>query len=345
MKASLILKGKPDFFNRQPVCIRWSDKQKRKFKRTDLLLTKEQFERFHRASPQKHEADLYRRFLSCMDRQPEKEQKDFFQYCSECIHSWDKERSPETIRQQLSEVTKLKKFKASFNLSDVTPDFLQKYKNYCRGLGNTNNTLWKTFKFIRLIILKAKKERLIQENPFDIFEIPKYKDPEKHYLVKPQIKAIEKVIEAGYAEEINFAARWFLIGCYTGLRFSDMQKFDRKRHIINNRLVVTTQKTREVVGMPLLPNVKKWLEGNDYKPLSYSNQHYNRLLKVIGALAEIDIPITAHLSRHSAAVLMADAGISQEVTARLLGHVSLRTTSIYYRITNKRIDAEVKKLK
>jgi site-specific recombinase XerD len=54
--------------------------------------------------------------------------------------------------------------------------------------------------------------------------------------------------------------------------------------------------------------------------------------------------ISAHESRHTFAILLANAGISQEVDAKLLGHTSMRSTAIYYKITGSRIDEEIKKL-
>jgi site-specific recombinase XerD len=40
---------------------------------------------------------------------------------------------------------------------------------------------------------------------------------------------------------------------------------------------------------------------------------------------------------------LANKGVSQEVAAKYLGHKDLRSTGIYYRITNQRLDEELKK--
>ena len=85
-------------------------------------------------------------------------------------------------------------------------------------------------------------------------------------------------------------------------------------------------------------------ESIDYKPFPCTNVHYNRLLKGVAAHAKIEENVSSHTSRHTAAVTWANAGISQEVVAKLMGHTSLRTTSIYFKITVFRIDEEMKKL-
>jgi integrase/recombinase XerC len=135
-----------------------------------------------------------------------------------------------------------------------------------------------------------------------------------------------------------------LIGCYTGLRFGDMRLFDAKKNIKNNRLVIYTSKTGEVVGMPLNKDLKLLFKAIDYRPLNLTNEYYNRMLKEIQGLAGIEDKLTAHISRHTFAVMCANKGISQEVTSKLLGHQSLRTTAVYYKITNERIDKELSKI-
>ena len=61
--------------------------------------------------------------------------------------------------------------------------------------------------------------------------------------------------------------------------------------------------------------------------------------------AGIDKKVSTHTGRHTMAMSLANSGISQEVTAKVLGHKDLRSTVSYYKISNARIDAELKKRK
>ena len=335
MTQTLILKGKKDFWQRQPVYIRWSNGQVRKFKKTNLSLTKEQFDKFKKGEPGK-DRDLYQKFLNAINEKPDDNKTDFYKYASQLIKIRTEDKAPETIRQNESEVNKLKAYKSSLLLKDVTPDFLQGYKTHLVKLGNKNNTLWKSFKFVRLVILSAIKNKLITDNPFDIFEMPRYKDPDKLYNTEDEIKAYEAINDL--PEGILFAKDWYVIGCYTGLRFGDMAAFDRRKNVVNNRLVLYTKKTRDVVSLPFTDKLRELFDKVDYKAIPYSNTHFNRLLK------QVDPSLNAHKARHSFAVLCASKGISQEVTAKLLGHSNLKTTEIYYKITGKRIDSEFQKV-
>jgi integrase/recombinase XerD len=175
--------------------------------------------------------------------------------------------------------------------------------------------------------------------------MPKYTDPNKTYLLPDEIKAIDKFcLQKNCPAELLFVGTWFLIGCHTGLRLSDQRAFDKKKNIHAGRLVVKTSKTGELVGLPISDKVRKYFERIGYKHMHYTGEQYNRLLKLVAMGSGIDKNVTTHTGRYSFAMILANKGISQEVTSNLLGHRSLRTTSIYYKISNTRIDQELKKL-
>lgn len=67
----------------------------------------------------------------------------------------------------------------------------------------------------------------------------------------------------------------------------------------------------------------------------------NEVLKAVQKTADLKKNLTTHVARHSFAVLCAELGISKESTAELMG-ITVRTCTIYYKITNKKIDAEFK---
>lgn len=80
----------------------------------------------------------------------------------------------------------------------------------------------------------------------------------------------------------------FLIGCYTGLRFSDFTQIVPE-NISENILTIKTQKTKKPVKIPLRPEAKIIFEkyrGGIPKPIS--NQKMNDYLKELGKLAGIN---------------------------------------------------------
>ena len=83
----------------------------------------------------------------------------------------------------------------------------------------------------------------------------------------------------------------FIIGCITGIRFSDYNKLIKnnvqkigKHQVLRFRVM----KTFQHITIPLHSKVIEILESWDYNIPLYSNGYSNMLLKEIGKLAEID---------------------------------------------------------
>lgn len=347
-----VLRGYTDSQNKQSVYIRITEGNKRVYKITKVKVQPSEWEdgkvnndhpkaRMYNQIIKKLLIEAEANSIASVNKYPD---ADFYKYSTACFNEWDKIKADETHRQYRSEVNNLKAFAPSVKLSNVTPEWLNRYKAFCFAQKNVVNTVHKHLKFVRLIIRKAHKERLIEQNPFDIFEMPKYRDPERQYLTRDQVDSIEAVCSnLELPEKIRFVATWFCIGCYTGLRFSDMAQFNKKQHIVNNRIALYTTKTKTPVSMPISDRLAGLFELIDYKGVHITNTHYNRILKDVGTICDLG-NINAHQSRHTFAIMCANAGISQEVTAKLLGQTSLKSTAIYYKITGIRIDDELKKL-
>lgn len=354
MKVTAILKGRIDQYGRQPIQIRVFSTQGRKFLPTHIKVEPTQFKKgFIMNHPQaKQFNDIIKRQVqqaeayAILNKDKKKESRtELFEFIHRSLREWDKAKQDSTLRKYGSEVNKLKGFTGKILMRDCSTQWLIRYRNYLYQRNNQENTIWSTFKFVRLIFRKAFLEKEIENNPFDLFQMPKYKDPKKVYLSKQQLNSIEQFLQTDRATaEEMFAGYWFLISCYTGLRFGDLVSFSRTRNIKDDRIVLYTSKTDELVSMPFTERLQGYFEKVDYRALYYVNMHYNRLLKSIAAKVGITEKVSSHTARHTFATLAATVGISQEVTAKLLGHRSLKTTAIYYRIVDSRIDSEVAKM-
>lgn len=85
----------------------------------------------------------------------------------------------------------MKEFRASFKLSDINEQFLKDYRAFLISRKNKGTTIWTSFKFVHVIVLKALRENIIEDSPFRIFKMPVYRDPLKSFLTKKQVQTIE----------------------------------------------------------------------------------------------------------------------------------------------------------
>lgn len=353
MTVTAIIAGHKDKKNKQSIYIRTYENGKRRYKKTPVKITSDDWldgevkstHPQHKLYNQIIRKAIYEAEAKIFLPGPKETNVEFFKYCDDCCIGWKNAKVFETLRQHTSELNKIRKFAPVINLSSITTTWLNKYKDHLFSLGNAANTVHKSLKFVRLIMRKAHKEGLINKNPFDTFEMQKYRDPQKMYLSKEQVEKIETfAFDTSRPWELRFVAAWFSLGVLTGLRYSDLKAFNKQKNIRDGRLIIYTAKTGEIVSMPVSSKIKSLLELIDYKPLHYTNVHYNRLLKSMAVLCELGQPINGHLSRHTATMIWANSGLSQEVVAKLLGHSSLKSTVVYYKISGKRIDEELSKL-
>jgi len=89
----------------------------------------------------------------------------------------------------------------------------------------------------------------------------------------------------------------FVIGCFTGMRFSDYSVID-PTNIRNNRLEIVQKKTGNKVTIPIHPEVVKILEKYNYLlPQVPPNNEFNRIIKIVGEkLPSLHTPFTKQIT-------------------------------------------------
>lgn len=263
-----------------------------------------------------------------------------YSFAGDCLERWEKTKSVNSIRTYRSMLKKALEFD-KVNIEDITPDWLSRYETWCRKDCGDGGTL-KRIAFISVILKEAIRRGIIDRDPFLIYKKPPKKNPPKVWLTLEEIARIEKLARETKSDIIRKASYWFLLSCYTGLRYSDISSFN-KDHIQAGRLILYTQKTGEVVSIKVTRKIKELAAVVLEQGTVYSNQKCNQYLKSIAHLAKINKLLTFHTARHSFGVNCANLGISIEVASKLLGHSDLKTTSIYYKIINQRVDEEMKR--
>lgn len=277
----------------------------------------------------------------------------FDEFASDCIHRWIRKKAKNSIRCYRSMLNKVNEYDRDLKLTDIDSGWLINYEAWCRtprinprtkktieGCGD-GGTL-KRIAFVSLIINEALRMGKIRFNPFFMYRKPKKINPARVWLTIDEISLIKNYVDTTDSETLRTTGLWFLLSCYTGFRYSDAKRFDKEKDITGGRVILYTQKTGEVVSIKIHNRLKEIMSlMGDIEIMS--NQKMNQYLKAIVHFTGIDKPITFHSGRHTFAVNCANLGISQEVVSKLLGHSDLRTTGLYYKIINTRIDKEMDK--
>lgn len=190
--------------------------------------------------------------------------------------------------------------------------------------------------------LYLKKQKMIMDNPLDDYDRMKVRDKERIYLTKDEI---EKIIE-----EIDHPIiRYFVITmANTGIRvkecinltLNDVDINEGFLHVVNgkggkNRTVPLNNYLQKELREYLdycRPYTKSLYFFATKKTGTISEQYVNRILKEATQKAGIDKHVTSHILRHSFASYLVKKDTNVAVIQKLLGHSSLKTTSIYLHV-------------
>lgn len=265
----------------------------------------------------------------------------FAEYAKGVVKKMASTQAKVTITHKKSYLNKFIGFAPRIKLKDVNAEVLRKFEDYCKHIGNNNNTVWSGTKFIKTINNYAvTTDKLFTAPVHAGFKGTKYIAPIRITLTPAEIDRIEL-----FANDINNApkllntANWFLFSCYCGLRYGDMSRFV---DFNNDKILIQTGKTNDIVSIYA---TKKLIEIRTRISTGiFSNVNTNDYLKIIAVACKINKKVTFHLARHTFAVQFLERGGSMEGLSKTLGHSTIKTTEIYGKISTKRADAEMKKI-
>lgn len=258
------------------------------------------------------------------------------------------DRNMLTKQNYITLFNNIERYKPGVLISEIDYQFVVSYDKWLRDSGIAHNTRISRLRLLRAVLNEAKNRDIISTSPFERFKIQQMVS-KKGYITKEQLHTLEGMKLKGYEEIVRDA---FLVGCYTGLRFSDITAL-RQTHINGGWLVIAMQKTKFTVEIPIgklfdgkmMAMVEKY-GGNIGRltkklgPNATVNKTLRGLLDVVGA----DAKITFHSSRHTFATLLGQQGVDITVVSKLLGHRKLQTTEIYREVDRAGIMNELASL-
>lgn len=220
-----------------------------------------------------------------------------FQFIEKYIEECKQIKNPNTIRTYLTAYNHLKSFSKHYNqklnFADITLEFYNKYLQYFTQVVQlSQNTIGKQIQVLKTLLNEATDRGYNSNLDFRGKRFKKPSEPVYSiYLNEDDLKKL-KTLDLSDKPNLERVRDLFIVGCLTGLRYSDLSKIQPAHLVKTNEgsfINLQTQKTDERVVIPLHPTVIKIIEkyyGNI--PPALSNQKMNMNLKVIGKLAGID---------------------------------------------------------
>jgi integrase len=226
-----------------------------------------------------------------IDRTEKTQRKDFVAFMKHSIEN--SHRQIGTLKHYRQTVSRIQDYNAhsrtALTFEDITLTFYKSFIRFCTDKGYGINTIGGYIKNIKTFMGEAVDQKLTTNLEFRSRKFKKMsEESESIYLTLDEIARL-RALDLSDDLRLDRVRDLFVVGCYTGLRFSDLVQINEKNLSEGySRLNIRMQKTGSRTTIPLNSFVREIItkyEGN--LPTDISNQKMNDYLKEIGVLAEL----------------------------------------------------------
>ncbi len=274
--------------------------------------------------------------------------------------------SKKNYKKAINHLNRFMAFKKSKGIlvKDVDNNFANAFKDYL--VANHDNVLKKAMTEVsasaniiklRTIFDRAVNENVLIKNPFKSLKL-KTRSPHRARLNIIQLKQIVDFDLSNWPN-LTIYRDIFLFSIFTGLAFQDLMNlrksnltfFDDENILLTIQRQKTDIQTEQYLVSQAIDIFKRFSVlteiqiGNTIMP-NRSNKEVNLKIKMIGALAGVQIKLSSHIGRHSFRQLLGEAGLEDSaVIKRMMGQSNRNDLdSVYYTITKSRLLAAKNKL-
>lgn len=258
----------------------------------------------------------------------------------------------ELVRKRFAQMILKQYRRKDLRITEVTPFVIHDFELYLRTeIGQSPNTATKTLKTFKSVILFGIRNGLMTNNPFANIRFH-LKGVDRGYLEDDELNRLMNK-EIGN-KRLSLIRDLFVFSCFTGLAYIDLANLKGENIVTLNGvewIKGRRVKTGTLINVVLLDIPKrlilKYTDDKRRKEHLFpiiSNQKMNEYLKEIAAICDIDKNLTCHIARHTFATMALSKGVPIESVSKMLGHTNIRTTQIYAKVTDKKIEHDMEGL-
>lgn len=245
--------------------------------------------------------------------------------------TWDKFSY---IKEDVSEFIKDYYKKSDMKLRDLDFNFISEFEYYSKTkLEHKQVTINKALQRLKKVVKQSVINGYLAKNPFEEHK-PKKVYPKIIFLTQTELDKLENY--NFQSEAFNKVKDSYLFCCYTGLAYREM--FELKKDDLITKpdgtiwIFKKREKTERNFSVPLvLPKaleiIEKYSSESEFLLPRITNQFFNRILKEIAGVVEINKNLTHHTARKTfASTVLLNNNVPMEVVSKLLGHTKITTT-------------------
>jgi integrase/recombinase XerD len=301
-------------------------------------------------------------------KKPKLVSTDFFKLTEYRILNLKENNQLGTAKQFQDTYNSVKRFlsKSKLELRDINKEWLEGYEKFLRNANCIDGGISVRMRAIRAIYNRAISDQFIslEYYPFKTYEIKNLKSGKKIRSIS--LTDLEKIknLDVSNDFQLQLSKNLFLFSYYLGgMNFVDMMLLNQNNIIeAGSRLIYTRTKTggefnfiltepakrildqykknAQITGylFPILLQPNLTIKQQTYRKHKTLSQ-FNRNLKEIGRLCNIEFDLTSYVARHSFATHLKHKNTPTDIISEALGHQNLKITQTYLsRFGNEVID-------
>ena len=286
----------------------------------------------------------------CETFSKEQTYKTVFVFLQEQVTKKEQMKRQGTARTYGNAYRCFKAFREDVDLTfdELTSDMIECYEAWLIDKRLKQNSIRCYLRTLNTLLCKAVEEGLLNNTNLFSHVRLSYVKTTKRAISEKELKVIAN-LELPENSTMAFARDIFMFSFYMrGMPFVDiayLRKTDLKngmctycRKKTNQCLMVEWEKAQQKIldryahqmenKSYLLPIIKEE-DGTEYKQYQRMQININRALKKIGEMAELKMPLTTYVARHTWASVARDMNIPIAVISEGMGHNSIKTTQVY----------------
>ncbi len=219
-------------------------------------------------------------------------------------------KSYRNVCDRLMEYARIKKKRVDFDT--ITIDFYDDFKRFMIVEKNyAINTIGRYFNTLITLMNEATERGLNSNLAYKSRRFIVDKEETENIFLNDNELVEMYELDLTDIPKLDNARDLFLIGCYTGLRFSDYQELDLKKLTKENTLEVRQKKTQKRLTIPfyhpIVLEIKEKYNGKTHNslPRPISNQKLNKYIKEVGAkVNSLNAKVDKNITRGGVKVIL-----------------------------------------
>ncbi|MFV0364287.1 MAG: tyrosine-type recombinase/integrase [Suipraeoptans sp.] len=203
------------------------------------------------------------------------------------IIAYKTQREHENTYKLLTDFEKAKNKGVHFDFDDINLDFYADFTTFLQSFNMATNTIGHKIQTLKTWLNEATERGVNKNQQYKSHRFKAVLEETENIYLTPS--ELEKIYTYKFTSEKHIRVRdLFLIGAFTGLRFSDFTSITAD-NIKNDTLHIEQQKTGNSVSISIHPIVVEiWNKYGGELPKVISNQKFNEYLKEVCKVAGIN---------------------------------------------------------